>query len=113
MNILVNSCRYKRRTNNKVHQNIIDVFPNTRVEYTKRYIAYKYETNYCDIIPQKKGLKIYINMKFDEIDDPHKIGRDVTDIGTWGNGDMEVIVETENEIPYILDIIGQSYDSQI
>ncbi len=98
---------------NKIHLNIIDAFPNTRVEYTKRYIAYKYETNYCDIIPQKKGLKIYINMKFDEIDDPYKIGRNVTDIGTWGNGDMEVMIEDETQIPYLINIIEQSYDRQI
>lgn len=98
---------------NKIHQNIIDAFPDTKVEYTKRYIAYKYETNYCDIIPQKKGLKIYINMKFDEIDDPNKIGRDVTNIGTWGNGDIEIVVENEDKIPYLLDLIEQSYDTQM
>ncbi|MEY8303917.1 GmrSD restriction endonuclease domain-containing protein [Anaerosalibacter bizertensis] len=97
----------------KLNQNILNSFPDTRVEYTKNYIAYKYETNYCDIIPQQKGIKIYINMNFDEIDDPHKIGRDVTNIGTWGNGNMEILMDSVNQIPSILYIIGQSYDKQL
>ena len=97
----------------KVNNNILDAFPNTKVEYTKRYIAYKYETNYCDIVPQKKGLKIYINMKFDEVDDPHKLGRDVADIGSWGNGDVEIVLEKESQIAALLDIISQSYDKQL
>ncbi len=97
----------------KLNQNILDSFPNTKVEYTKNYIAYKYETNYCDIIPQQQGLKIYINMNFDEIDDPDKIGRNVSNIGTWGNGDMEISINSANQIPSILYIIGQSYDNQL
>lgn len=52
-------------------------------------------------------------MKFDEVDDPHKLGRDVADIGSWGNGDVEIVLEKESQIAALLDIISQSYDKQL
>lgn len=62
---------------------------------------------------QIKGLNIYVNMKFHEIDDSDRIGRDVTEIGTRGNGDMEISISEKEKISSLIDIIEQSYDKQV
>ena len=76
-------------------------------------MAYKAETNFVDIVPQAKRLRLSLNMAFHEINDPKKICKDVSDLGRWGNGDVEVGVESVEEIPYIMSLIRQSFEKQI
>src|SRR5699024_2009005 len=104
---------FSKNLYDKLNRNIIDTCPDTTIEYTKRYVAFKYETNFCDIVPQSKQLKIYLNMKFENLDDPKEVARDVTSIGTWGNGDVEITLRSESNIPYILDLIYQAYEKQL
>ncbi|GAA9956835.1 hypothetical protein VN0916_12200 [Helicobacter pylori] len=35
----------------------------------KAYIAYKFKTNFVDIVVQTENLKLYLNMKFNELQD--------------------------------------------
>ena len=42
------------------------------------YVAYKLDTNFVDIVFQKQRLRISINMKFSEINDPNGICKDIT-----------------------------------
>jgi len=41
----------------------------------------------CDIALQKKQIKMWINLKKGQLDDPKNIMRDVADVGHWGRGD--------------------------
>ena len=59
-------------------------------EFLKLYVAYKAETNFVDVVPQAKRLRLSLNMGFPEINDPSGICKDVTGLGRWGNGDVEV-----------------------
>ncbi len=43
--------------------------------FVKTYIAYKFKTNFVDIVVQTKDLKLYLNMPFNELQDEKKIGR--------------------------------------
>lgn len=77
------------------------------------YVAYKAETNFVDVEPQSKRLKLFLNIPFADLNDSRGIARDVTSIGTWGNGDVEVIFDNLEEIPYIMSLIRQSFERQI
>lgn len=81
-------------------------------EYLKLYIAYKLETNVVDVVPQKNKLKLYINIKFNELNDPKELCRDVSQINHWGNGDVEVILESEEEIGYVIGLVRQAIEKQ-
>ena len=59
-------------------------------EFLKLYVAYKAETNFVDVVPQVRRLRLSLNMPFNEIDDPRGLCVDVTSLGRWGNGDVEV-----------------------
>jgi uncharacterized protein with ParB-like and HNH nuclease domain/predicted transport protein len=87
--------------------------PNVSQEVLKLYIAYKAETNFVDIVPQAKRLRLSLNMPFAELDDPRGLAKNVTDIGRWGNGDVELGVSTLDGVSYALGLIRQSLERQL
>ena len=91
---------------------ICNLSPDVKREFKKLYIAYKLDTNFVDIVVQKQRLRISLNMKFSEIHDPKGICRDITGLGRWGNGDVEVFFEHTSEIDDVVDLIEQSYKKQ-
>ena len=91
---------------------IMNLSPAVKKEYKKLYVAYKLDTNFVDIVFQKQRLRISINMKFSEINDPNGICKDITGIGRWGNGDVELFMEHKDELDQIMEIVKQSFDAQ-
>lgn len=82
-------------------------------EFLKLYVAYKAETNFVDVVPQAKRLRLSLNARFHEINDPRKICRDVSGLGRWGNGDVEVVLDSFNDLPYIMRLVRQSFERQM
>lgn len=82
-------------------------------EFLKLYVAFKAETNFVDVIPLASRLRLSLNVAFPEINDPRGICRDITNIGRWGNGDVEVALSTLEDLPYVMGLIQQSLDSQL
>lgn len=82
-------------------------------EFLKLYVAYKAETNFVDVVPQAKRLRLSLNMSFHEIDDPKGICLDVSNVGRWGNGDVEVGLANKDDLPYVMGLIRQSFDRQM
>jgi len=79
----------------------------------KLYIAFKAETNFVDVVPQAKRLRLSLNIDFPEVDDPRKLCKDVTGVGRWGNGNTEVFLEKLEDIPYIIGLVRQSLERQL
>ena len=92
---------------------IMNLSPAVKKEYKKLYVAYKLDTNFVDIVFQKQRLRISINMKFSEINDPNGICKDITGLGRWGNGDVELFMEHQDELEQIMEIVKQSFDAQV
>jgi predicted transport protein len=82
-------------------------------EFLKLYVAYKAETNFVDVIPQAKRLRLSLNMDFAEINDPKGFSKDVSGLGRWGNGDVEVGLATLGELPYVMGLVRQSFERQM
>jgi uncharacterized protein with ParB-like and HNH nuclease domain/predicted transport protein len=91
---------------------IMNLDPTVREEATKYYVAYKTVTNFVDVIPQKKQLRLILNMRYDELDDPRGLCRDITNIGRWGNGDVEAALAPGDDIDYLMGLIHQAYALQ-
>lgn len=96
-----------------LRQAILSLDPCINEEFLKLYIAYKAESNFVDVVPQVKRLRLSLNMPFHEIDDPKGLCVDVTGIGRWGNGDVSVGISSLEELPYIMGLIRQSFDRQL
>lgn len=91
---------------------IQNLSPSVKREFKKLYVAYKLDTNFADIVFQKERLRISINMKFNDVIDPNGICRDVTGLGRWGNGDVELYMEHTADVDQVMEIIEQSYRQQ-
>jgi len=70
------------------------------------------ETNIVDIVPQKDKLKLYINIRFNELQDSKGVCRDVSQTGHWGNGEVELSLSSEEEIPYVIGLVRQAIEKQ-
>lgn len=92
---------------------VLALDPCVTEEFLKHYVAYKAETNFVDVIPKAKRLRFTLNMRFAEVNDPKGLCRDITNIGRWGNGDVEVSLSTLKELPYIIGLIRQSLEQQL
>jgi predicted transport protein len=92
---------------------VLALNPCVTEEFLKLYVAYKAETNFVDVVPQAKRLRLSLNIDFSEINDPKGIAKDVTNLGRWGNGDVEVTLSTLNELPYALGLVRQAFEKQM
>ncbi|GAA7978213.1 DUF262 and DUF1524 domain-containing protein [Helicobacter pylori] len=81
--------------------------------FNQDYISYKFGKNFVDIVVQNKDLKLYLNMKFNELQDEKNLARDMTNKGHLGNGDIEVKLETKENILYCLGLIKQALEKQM
>jgi predicted transport protein len=87
--------------------------PCVNEEVLKYYIAYKAETNFVDIVPQKGRLRLTLNLTYHELHDPRKLARDMSNIGRWGNGEVQVGLNSFDELPYILGLVRQAFEKQM
>ncbi len=92
---------------------VLALDPCVTEEFLKLYVAYKAETNFVDVVPQAKRLRLTLNMPFPDLNDPKGLCKDVTGLGRWGNGDVEVCLSSLDELPYIMGLVRQSYERQM
>ncbi len=86
-------------------ENLID---NLNIEPKKSYIAFKQKRNVVDITILNQFIKIFINLKKGELDDPKGLTKDVEKKGHWGNGDYQIDVYNDVNLEYILSLIKQA-----
>lgn len=82
-------------------------------EFLKLYVAYKAETNFVDVVPQARKLRLSLNIPFSEINDPKEICKNVANLGRWGNGEVEIGLKSIDEIPYVMGLVRQSFEKQM
>src|SRR5262249_24808206 len=81
-------------------------------EFHRRYVASMDETNCVDVEPLASKMRLTLNMKFHEINDPKGLCRDASGLGKWGHGDVQVDLASVNELPYVMGLVRQSFEKQ-
>jgi predicted transport protein len=86
----------------------------TRVkrEFRKLYVAYKADTNFVDVEFQNSRIRLILNMRFADVIDPKWLCRDVTCVGKWGNGNVEISFTSLDQLDDVMDLIEQSLRKQ-
>jgi uncharacterized protein with ParB-like and HNH nuclease domain/predicted transport protein len=92
---------------------VLALDPCVSEEILKLYVAYKAETNFVDVVPQKSRLRLSLNMHFHELHDPKAMAKDVTNLGRWGNGDVEVGLSKSEDLPYVMGLVRQAFEKQM
>ena len=94
-------------------KDVLALDPCVSEEFLKLYVAYKAETNFVDIVSQKSRLRLSRNMQFHQLHDPKGLAKDVTNLGRWGNGDVEVGLSKLEELPYVMGLVRQAFEKQM
>jgi len=77
----------------------------------KFYIAYRIIRNFLCVDIHKEHLLLYLKIEPDEVDLEPQMIRDVSDIGHFGTGDLEVRVERKDDIELAKELIEKAYDN--
>ncbi len=91
---------------------LMDSESETRVKYTKFYIAYmarkgKEWVNYVEIVPQQQGLKIYYRFPYNHVKSTLKLG-DCRVVGHWTNGNSFLHVSEDAQTPEAVRLSKES-----
>ncbi len=76
---------------------------------TKTYIGYRHGKNFCEVAPLQSAVKLWLDIPPGELDDPRRLGRDVTKIGHHGTGQVEVRVNELGDVENVVELIRQAY----
>ena len=93
---------------NDFKQAILNLASEISILPKKVYIAFKKDRkNIADIQILNKGLKIFINVKKGDLEDPKGITKDISRLGHHGNGDYQVEVSDTKYLEYVMSLIKQ------
>ena len=93
---------------NDFKQAILNLSSEISILPKKVYIAFKKDRkNIADIQILNKGLKIFINVKKGDLEDPKGITKDISRLGHHGNGDYQVEVSDTKYLEYVMSLIKQ------
>ena len=92
---------------------VLALDPCVTEEFLKLYVAYKAETNFVDVVPQKSQLVLTLNMAFHDVHDPRSMCKDVTNLGRWGNGDIEARLSKVEDLSYVMGMVRQAFEKQM
>ena len=92
---------------------VLSIDPCVSEDVLRHYVAYKSETNFVDGVPQAWRMRLFLNMRYHELHDPKGLAHDVSNIGHWGNGDVEVSLSSRDELPYVMGLVRQAFELQM
>lgn len=65
---------------------------------------------FCSVHLQKSGLRIWVKLNYNVLENPPDFVRDVSKIGHWGVGNTEIALTDENQLSVALELIKHSYE---
>lgn len=93
----------------KFRQGILQLADDIEIKPKKMEIGFRKESKlFTDICILKNSIKIWINLKKGNLDDPKHLAEDVSEKGHWGNGDYQIQVATDKDLEYIMSLIKQA-----
>lgn len=75
----------------------------------KFYVAYKLSQNIVCMEVKKKNVILYLKLEPQKLDSLPSIARDVTAIGHYGTGDLELVLESQTDFETSKPLIQQAY----
>jgi predicted transport protein len=87
---------------------ILNIGDGIEINPQKWYISFKKGGSIAYLELFKKVLKITINLKIGQLEDPKKIAKDVSSIGHRGYGDYQIQVEDDKDLEYIMSLVKQA-----
>lgn len=87
--------------------------PGITRQFLKLYVAFKAETNFVDVVPQKARMRLSLNIPLEALRDERGLAWDVSDKGHWGNGPTEVGLDEKSDFAYVMGLVRQALEYQL
>lgn len=91
---------------------IISLGDDVQKKELKLYVAFKRLKNFTSVVIQKNRLVLYLNLNPAKLKPLPTIGRDVSQSGHWGTGDLEVIVSSSDDLDVAKPLIRMAYEGR-
>ncbi len=80
-------------------------------KYLKKYVSYRRgKSIFCSVHVQKRGLRVWLKLNYSLLENPPDYVRDVSSIGHWGVGDVEMGVDGVEKLQISKSLIKQSFE---
>jgi predicted transport protein len=80
--------------------------------YLAKYISYgRGKRGFCSVHLQQGGLRVWLKLKYSRLSAPPKFARDVSGVGHWGTGDLELGITSLAQLEEAEPLIRQSFDA--
>ena len=84
---------------------------NVQKRHLALYISYLYgKAIFCCVRVQKSGLRIWLKLNYSRLENPPNYVRDVSNIGHWGVGDVELGIDSLEKLRVAKSFIQQSFE---
>ena len=78
----------------------------------KLYVAFKRLKNFATVVLQKNRLLLYLNLNIKQLLPMPTNGRDVSQQGHWGTGDLELSLVTQEDLDAAKPLILKAYEGR-
>jgi len=80
-------------------------------KYLAKYVKYSFNKNiFCCVHLQKSGLRIWLKLNYSDLENPSDNVRDVSSVGHWGVGDVELAIDSHERFNNSKHLIQKSFD---
>lgn len=80
--------------------------------YLAKYISYVIGTEtFCSLHILRGGLRVWLKLKYSRMDNPPSFARDMSGIGHWGTGDLELAIQSRTQLEEGLPFIRASFEA--
>jgi predicted transport protein len=80
--------------------------------YLVKYVGYSHnKKSFCCVHLRKSGLRVWLKLKYTELESPPDYIRDVSNIGHWGVGDVEMAIDTLKKLQNGTEYIRKSFET--
>ncbi len=80
-------------------------------KYLAMYVRYTYgKSIFCCVHLQKSGLRVWLKLNYSDLESPPEYVRDVSNIGHWGVGDVELAIDSIQRFQSAKGLIQKSFE---
>ncbi len=85
---------------------------NVTKRYLVKYVGYSHnKKTFCCVHLQKSGLRVWLKLNYTELESPPDFIRDVSNIGHWGVGNVEMTIDTLDKLQNGKELIRKSFET--
>lgn len=109
--LLENKPDYIKDLYEKLQKRIIEISENIEKNITDTHIDFRIKNKiFVSVQIQYSKIKIWINLKQEQLSDPYHLTRDVSNQDHYGKGDYEIHTKSDTNLEEIIRLIKQAYD---